>query len=572
MHYSTVGDDALIYRRVGTGANAETNMTNNVFNPSNTTDSTNFYHPDEDFSSLIGCSINGEWKIEVIDGRANNNHNGYLFDWEIVFRDDLPTGGGSIDSAAVLVPNSWTDDNRFQPVTDTSFVFHAPIVSQNTTISDTLRVYDPSTGCWYDTTLTITVLKAEGTRYPNQTVCAGNSITLEAVCPQASNASLSQDFNTIDMGGDTWHSYGNYSVNGQTYRGPGNKEVDSFPAYVSAMLDFPERTKVFPAGGKVKLGNGDVTGSMTSAPHDLSDPFSLLIRAKGWGTEPTSSTTPKRTRVNVVVDKGQPVEQIKYFDTDPAYRWPGTDAYRDYSLLFDGASVASTITIETVNNGSGYDTRAFVDYVGTKAGGCTSYKFKGPNGTTLYSGDQNTYTVTNSATTNDAGTYTVEITMADGCVRVDTFNVTVNPKPNVNITTNLTNICPNVGNVEITASTPSTAPEYTYSWSSNSSITLSTSTTNTVTATIPSAPGSCGQDYSISVTVVDGNGCEGSANGTIKVRDTEAPVITESLAALSVNGCAASDAPAAYTTVAQLEADGVTVSDNCTPDGQLIVE
>ena len=50
-----------------------------------------------------------------------------------------------------------------------------------------------------------------------------------------------------------------------------------------------------------------------------------------------------------------------------------------------------------------------------------------------------------------------------------------------------------------------------------------------------------------------------------------APVITGSIAPTTVEGCVAGDATAAVTTVAELEALGLTITDACTVDGSLVV-
>ena len=305
-------------------------------------DTSLFYHPDDNFHNLTGCPINGPWTIEITDGIGTGGSNGYLFDWEIVFDPTLAGPSDPVDSAAVLLPGdpsnagNWAADTRFERTSDTSFVLHAPSnISDTLTITDTLRVYDPVSHCWYDTTITIVVTPPTINGLPNQTICAGETITLNAgPCEESQNSQLSQDFSAITTGGDRWHSHSHATAGGQIYYGPGNTEVDSFPDYVSAMLNFPERTKVFPAGGRVKLGNSEpATGSMTSVPLSLPHPFAVDVRAKGWGAVPGSSESPKRTRVNVVVDKGQPTQQVRTFETDPAYHWPGDSAYRDYTLL-----------------------------------------------------------------------------------------------------------------------------------------------------------------------------------------------------------------------------------------------
>ena len=48
---------------------------------------TQVYHPEESFANLVGCPLNGDWKIIVIDGW--NNHNGYLFEWDLALSEDL---------------------------------------------------------------------------------------------------------------------------------------------------------------------------------------------------------------------------------------------------------------------------------------------------------------------------------------------------------------------------------------------------------------------------------------------------------------------------------------------------
>ena len=60
---------------------------------------------------------------------------------------------------------------------------------------------------------------------------------------------------------------------------------------------------------------------------------------------------------------------------------------------------------------------------------------------------------------------------------------------------------------------------------------------------------------------------------TINVDDTQAPVVTGSLSITTIEGCDASAAPSAATTVAALEAlaGGINIADVCTPDASLAV-
>ena len=72
-------------------------------------------------------------------------------------------------------------------------------------------------------------------------------------------------------------------------------------------------------------------------------------------------------------------------------------------------------------------------------------------------------------------------------------------------------------------------------------------------------------------TVTDPCGNENTADQTFNIDDTTIPVITGAIAATNVEGCSATDLPAAVNTVAALEALGVAVSDNCSPDLSLNV-
>ena len=67
--------------------------------PSNEEAHTNFYHPFQDFSNLIGCPLNGTWTVQICDSWALDN--GYIFNWSLALSDDkLPDSWGYTISAA----------------------------------------------------------------------------------------------------------------------------------------------------------------------------------------------------------------------------------------------------------------------------------------------------------------------------------------------------------------------------------------------------------------------------------------------------------------------------------------
>ncbi|MBK7709885.1 MAG: hypothetical protein IPJ37_02115 [Bacteroidales bacterium] len=87
------------------------------------------------------------------------------------------------------------------------------------------------------------------------------------------------------------------------------------------------------------------------------------------------------------------------------------------------------------------------------------------------------------------------------------------------------------------------------------------------------ANGTCPIVITRTYTVTDACGNSVTVNHTINVDDTQAPVVTGSLSATTVEGCSVGAAPAAAATVAALEAltGGITVNDLCTADASLTV-
>ena len=160
-------------------------------------------------------------------------------------------------------------------------------------------------------------------------------------------------------------------------------------------------------------------------------------------------------------------------------------------------------------------------------------------------------------------------------IEQQTFSLTINPNPVVSINPISGTLCPSVGTQDITATiTSPTASDYTYTWGGGLSLTgtpvTQSSTTSTVTATIPTA---CGSTYPVTFSVSDGNGCTASATPiNINVDDNTSPSISGSIATSTVEGCSILDAPAAATTVAELEGMGLTISDDCTSKANLAVE
>ena len=94
-----------------------------------------------------------------------------------------------------------------------------------------------------------------------------------------------------------------------------------------------------------------------------------------------------------------------------------------------------------------------------------------------------------------------------------------------------------------------------------------------LTFTETTTAGSCAGTYSVvrTWTAVDDCLNSSSASQVINVVDVTSPVITGSIPTSNIQGCFASAAPAPVTTVAALEALGLTISDGCSTDAAMTV-
>ena len=103
--YSYASGDGIFYRNG--------HSTNNIMDSSDVEQRSNFYHPDEDFSSLVGCPLNGEWSVEVMDGWGGDN--GYIFGWEIALDASLLPGRSCVYNNFSASGRGVTqvDSNRF---------------------------------------------------------------------------------------------------------------------------------------------------------------------------------------------------------------------------------------------------------------------------------------------------------------------------------------------------------------------------------------------------------------------------------------------------------------------------
>jgi gliding motility-associated-like protein len=99
-----------------------------------------------------------------------------------------------------------------------------------------------------------------------------------------------------------------------------------------------------------------------------------------------------------------------------------------------------------------------------------------------------------------------------------------------------------------------------------------TSDANLIVTSLDGTPsGTCPITFTRTYTIKDACNNATTINQTININDTTTPVVTGTLTPINLNGCPLSNPIETLITVAMLELAGVSISDNCTSDANLIV-
>lgn len=133
----------------------------------NTVNMTQVYHPDQAFSQLIGCPMNGTWSIKVIDGWSADN--GWLTEWEM-----------ALDPS--LLPQDWSytvhPDSMWVEGPGAHGAYIIPDSSGH--VDYTVHVMDEF-GCIYDTLLFIDVVERPHPDLgPDVAICHGELYELDS--------------------------------------------------------------------------------------------------------------------------------------------------------------------------------------------------------------------------------------------------------------------------------------------------------------------------------------------------------------------------------------------------------
>ncbi len=192
--------------------------------PSNHQAKTDYYKPADDFSSLIGCSLNGTWKVEICDEWKQDN--GWIFSWSMELCDIVDERDCKYDVHIDSI--RWELDTTVSKYVNGKFV--GPRVSQhNDSISyamtvDTagyfplkVHVYDDF-GCVWDTnTFLSTIWAPKPLLGDTRVICNADTVRLTANDPHynstftylwSPNGDTAQSTSTAPyLGADTRHYY-----------------------------------------------------------------------------------------------------------------------------------------------------------------------------------------------------------------------------------------------------------------------------------------------------------------------------------------------------------------------------
>lgn len=129
-----------------------------------------YYKPEYNFSSLIGCPKNGEWKIIINDYITVDN--GFVFSWEL----ELDSSDIEAYSYAINVDNVVWDSPYITSVNTFNSIFTPPF--------DSLGIYNTNIslideyGCVYDTNTSLNVIQSPETPSNLNLSFQGNNIQL----------------------------------------------------------------------------------------------------------------------------------------------------------------------------------------------------------------------------------------------------------------------------------------------------------------------------------------------------------------------------------------------------------
>ena len=129
-----------------------------------------YYSPNQSFSNLIGCPLNGLWQIKVCDTWGIDN--GYVFSWELTLDPNLMPQDWTYD--VDLVSINWAGGNIL-PTSDSTASIITDQPGDYTYIFTLIDEY----GCEYAHEMPLKVVQQPDFTLSDQNICEGETATLD---------------------------------------------------------------------------------------------------------------------------------------------------------------------------------------------------------------------------------------------------------------------------------------------------------------------------------------------------------------------------------------------------------
>ncbi|MBR5984288.1 MAG: InlB B-repeat-containing protein, partial [Bacteroidales bacterium] len=401
-----------------------------IVKPSNMSNMTQIYHPVESFANLVGCPLNGTWKISVCDSWKEDN--GYIFSWEISLSEDFFPDPWSYDvyvASTEVTPSNYGDD--VSSGSGAAIVIHPPSDATgnqhvNVTVIDNL-------GCRTESPIEVDFAVTQtydATISGNLHVCSGSSTTLTAGT-DGGVSPFTYSWNTTETTGSIspTNITSNTTYNVEVVDASGCTGTAATSVFISNPTVSMSSTAVNCRGGNDGMATATITNANSVGPYTYR-----------WSNGTTNSNVNSTTNTITV--------------TAGTYRVTVTDA--------GGCTATGSVTVSQPS--SAVTASLSAGTIGCN-GGTTNITNTVSGGTASYSYHWNNNATTQNLSNVGAGSYSVTVTDAHTCTA--TASVTISQPTALTASLSAGTIGCNGGTTNITNTVSGGTANYSYHWNNN---------------------------------------------------------------------------------------------------------